>query len=212
VGIHMMNAVNVVAVLGKKHVSVTIEASDSGNLTASSLVYLTAHDAASGSVNDQDNCTFGQAYLTAVFLVIRGGLIFDTSAIPASVDILEAFVSLQGALDMSVTDFLMTIVDGSELTDPLVGTNFGDLLDSIVSLGEKDSSTFVIDNWNAIDLNAAGIAAIVKGGTTKFGVRSSRDISALTPKLDGGDATEYVGGYGTYPGDPKPRLTILYEM
>ncbi len=177
--------------------------------------YQTVHDAAlAGQVLDDDSPRAGQEYAPGtpdVYSVLRGAIMFDTSSIPSGAIITAAVLSLYGYLDESDTDFDVVVVSGADLADIVVAEDYGDLLNDIASLGSFNTSTFQI-GWNSITLNAAGIAAIVKGGMTRFGLRSSRDISSTTPKLNGALASEYVVVEGWSGDTNKPKLTITYTL
>ena len=155
----------------------------------------------------------GQFYDAAIprFYVMRDALIFDTP-VPSGAVITGATLSLYGREDCSDTDFDIVIVSGADLADILVKEDYGDLLNAITSFGQLTSVGLVIEGWNVITLNALGVAAITKGGTTRFGLRSSRDISITTPKLNAGDADESVRVYDHTVANKKPKLTITYTL
>ena len=172
--------------------------------------YTTVHNATEGlattfpTVNE-----IGQDYTTSTnkYNLRRGGLIFDTSGIGSGDTIDTAVLSLYGQAKDTDQDFDLTVVSGTNLDNPVVDTDYGDLLNSTTSFGSMLASTFQIGGAeNQITLNSTGIAAIVKGGITKFGIRSSRDINSNAPT----DAIfEYIQFRGTG-SSPIPKLTINY--
>lgn len=198
-----------------------VEASNAGTLDKRHADYTTAHDAASSTYvdNGQSGFSVGQGYGSVVvppgnpgFVIFRAGLVFDISSIPAGSTITAVTLSLIPWLDESDTDFNIVIVSGADLADTLVETDYGDLLDDIVSRGVLSTLTMVLGDYNNIVLNSSGIADVQSaiGNNARFGIRSSRDISSTTPKLNGANAWEYVGIYGIEVGY-KPKLTITYS-
>lgn len=118
-----------------------------------------------------------------LFAIDRGGLVFDTSALPDGARIISAVLSLFGRSDLSYTDFDITLVSGEDLADAFVDADYGELLARVTPMGTLlNSSTYSADYNNEITLNALGIAAISKTGNTRFALRSSRDISATNPQ------------------------------
>lgn len=176
--------------------------------------YATVHNAADGFAGDNETLVeIGQDYTTGTdrYNVRRGGLVFDTSVIPTSMIILAATLTLYGwAKDVDV-DFSLTVVSGADLGDALVDADYGDLLDDTTSLGSILASDFLVGvvgvaQENQITLNSTGLAAITRGGTTRFGLRSSRDISSTAPT---NNVYEYIQFLGTG-SSPIPRLDIAY--
>jgi len=170
-------------------------------------VYLNAHDAVLGNDVDNNFSIYLGQYM-GLFHVSRSGLVASLVGIPLGANILSATLSLYGENDTSDTDFDVVLVSGADLADIFVLADFGDLLNDIISLGSINTSTYLLPGWNVITLNTAGIAALQAaiGGTVRFGVRSSRDISATPPT-----GNEFVYFYGTDAiASRVPRLTITY--
>jgi len=153
----------------------------------------------------------GQAYSLDPFLgpcwgVYRGALFFNTSSLPDDATITSATLSLYGLADYSYTDFLITVVDGSVLHEPLQDFDYGYLWSQIVSGGVFDTSGFSTIGYNHIPLNATGMGWISRTGITKFGLRSSRDITATAPGVD-----EYVEIFAREEGTGRaPKLVVTY--
>jgi hypothetical protein len=140
------------------------------------------------------------------YLVQRSALFFDTSSLPDDTTIVAATLSLNGYADNSDTEFDITVVDGSLLNDPLVAGDYGDLLNQTTSGGVLNTLSFTTIGYNNIPLNAFGIGWISKTGMTKFGLRSSRDITNAEPFL-----VENVGVHAYEIGDGyRPRLVVTY--
>ena len=145
-------------------------------------VYLTAHDqAVADDVIGQ--LQIGQDLIGGpLSYVIRGVVLFDTSAIPDDATITSAVLHLVGTADNSAVDFDVVIRNGmpARPSDPLVVADF----DYTFYTGDGGSINTVA--WNAagdnpITLNADGLSWINLTGTTKFALVSSRDISATPP-------------------------------
>ena len=126
----------------------------------------------------------GQQLLTDYY-IYRDALFFDTSSLPDNAVITSATLSLWGATAAPATDFYVTVVDGSSLNDPLVVGDYGYLGGQTTSGGELNTAGYSPGGpYNDIVLNAAGIGWISRTGMTKFGLRSSRDITSSAPSGD----------------------------
>jgi hypothetical protein len=126
----------------------------------------------------------------------------DTSSINA--DVLEAHVFLcfhiatHGELDR---DIKIVLVDPESLTCPMQTGDYGSLRTKNTILGESAAFHSARDgDWIEIELNAAGIYYINKGGTTVFGIRTDHDINADDDDLVSGTIkleNARFCGYGT---------------
>ncbi len=171
--------------------------------------YTAVHNASSGAVQDHFVwLELGQQTIPgeAWFEVMRGALFFDTSSLPDDACISSAVLSLYGDDCLSYVDFEITVVDGSVLHEPLKDADYGALGSQNVSGGAFNTSGFNYDGYNDIPLNETGIGWISKTGTTKLGLRSSRDIAAIDPST-----SEYVCAYASQMGEGyQPRLVVAY--
>jgi len=141
-----------------------------------------------------------------VSVIWRGALFFDTSSLPDDAAITSATLSLHGKTDMSGTDFLITVVDGSVLGSSLDSPDYFYLISQIVGGGTFNTSGFSTSDYNDIPLSETGMGWISKTGLTKFGLRSSRDISATAPSGD-----EFVQVCASEEGEGyQPRLVVTY--
>jgi len=148
--------------------------------------YTTVHNTANAEWVDASQISASQNKAFSVYGVERSGVVFDTSTIPADATITSATLSVQYAASSGDMSFNVTIVSGVDLGDTIVAADYGDLVNDTTSFGEALASDLDSAGYHNIDLNATGIAAIVKAGTTRFGIRSSRDISSTAPT--GGEA------------------------
>jgi hypothetical protein len=126
--------------------------------------------------------------------MMRGALFFDTSALGSSVTITAADLKLYGYTDASSTSFNLTLQTGGATYphDPLVAGDYNKA--NYSSSGGTFDTTAGFSNsaYNTLSLDATGLTWISKTGTTKFVLRSSRDIAGTAPT-----GNEYVG-YWTY--------------
>jgi hypothetical protein len=173
-----------------------------GHIAQYGATYSTVHNAAQGVVGTGNQYSVGQMYYLGTYYIFRGGLFFNTASLPDGAVITGATLRLWGAGNYSTTDFNVTIVRGADLNNPLVAADYGDLLDETVSRGSLSTSGWVTGGWNSVSLNSTGLSEISKTGTTKFGLRSSRDIGSSTPYQN-----EYVQ-IGAYEGGHPAELAV----
>jgi len=156
-----------------------------GFVWKSATTYSGAHEAASGTVDDSGgSIRVGQNKVaTDDVRIYRGGLFFDTSAIPDDAVISYADVLMELGSDESSVDFHACLVDGSDLGAGLVATDYA-------VLGESDAvkSSFDSADWAGYEgeyipfvLSAGGISDIDFDGITAFGFRSYWDIVESAP-------------------------------
>lgn len=150
--------------------------------------------------------TIGQS-TGASYSISRAAFYFDTSAIPDAAIITSGNLSLYGQSDHTTTDFNITLQTGAPTFphDPLaVGDYFKDNYTG--DGGNKSTSLFTTSGYNNISLTATGLTWVDKTGTTKFIIRSSRDIAGTAP---GGD--EYLTVYSYEQGAGyRPYLEVTY--
>lgn len=180
---------------------VIVQASHDGYLQKSDTDYDTCHDAANADsppYNDEGAFAIGQwnegGGLDNLYYIWRAFLQFDTSGISADDTIASAAIIFQ-VYGYYVIDneFNITLVSGDDLANPLVVADYGDLLDDTTSLGSVTVySPEINTQYLVIELNSTGIAAINQGGTTKFGIRSSNDISDTAPWEVTDDTAEFL--------------------
>jgi len=116
------------------------------------------------------------------YIIMRGFLFFDTSALPDNAIISSATLKLYGQYDQTPVDFNLTIVNGqpNRPTDPLQLSDFN------INNYSGNGGTLGTFGWNTagyntINLSSEGLGWINKTGTTKLGLLSSRDISSTPP-------------------------------
>jgi len=148
---------------------------------------------------------YKMAYAGQDYNLRRVVMPIDTSGLPDDAVISSAVLSMRGYGDYSATDFDITAVSYTG-SDPSVAgdiDNFG-----TTSYGTLNTSTWTNSGYNNLSLNATGIAAINKTGTTFIGLRSSRDIAQISPTGD-----EYIYPYAADKGvGYAPYLTVTFTQ
>lgn len=183
----------------------TFNSSLIGRLGNSNTDYGTCHDAANGNNKDVGYGAYvGQRLLPfALREIWRGVVVFDTSVLPIYCTIDSAKIQIGVANLYLDTDFTLHVVNGDFSYPTLAYSDYGDLLNETTSYGSILASDMSTEDYNDIDLDAAGIAQISKTGYTKFAFRSSKDILSSDPSDD-----EYIrSGWQDY----SIRLVVEYS-
>lgn len=199
----------------------TIEASSSASIAEygdENESYLTVQQRAEGrsvseatiaiSIGQEGGTIAGSEW----YWVMRSGIRFTGTSVLHSGSLLSAVtLKLYGKSAPQYDDWDVVVVSGVDIATPVVAADYGDLLDDITSGGSLGADQFSESAFVAITLNAVGRALINKGGTTILALRSSRDISATTPKRNGDYYDEYWDFHASGVEDKKPKLTITYD-
>lgn len=178
-------------------------------------VYATAHNAAVADDITNAELITGQYHISSPvvgFHVYRDALVFDTSSLADDLVIVSARLKLWSKRIASVgVGFDVVIVSGADIEDTPVVADYGDLLDDTATRGSVDTDDIGLEEAVYIDLNSTGISEINKTGLTKFGLRSSRDISSTEPSAD---TVEWISfyHYAEGAGQKWPRLIITYNI
>ena len=158
-------------------------------------------------INSALNLALGQVKSGDFYDIYRSTLYFDTSNIPDDAIIISATLKLYGYQDYSYTDFDIVIQNGQPTYphDPAVVADYNLSLYSGDG-GSLSTNGFTVSGYNSIELSETGLTWINPTGTTKFMLRSSRDISATTPT-----GTEFVYLHSSEQGTTYgPKLEIVY--
>lgn len=179
--------------------------------------YQAVHDAASSSVpasNDAGVIEVGQwdVYAGAIWLssrIERGYMEFDTSVL-SGFTVAEAFIFIKVyAPSYESTDWELTLVDPDAIGNPLTDTDYGDMEPQQTSLGSVTiDSNIVPFTWLSIELNSSGVSHIDTGGTTKFGLRSDKDIDEDDPGTNAQDWAKIFGKGSAY----EPILIVKLDL
>lgn len=175
-----------------------------GTLYSSSAVYATAQTATSGTVEYTTTALrVGQDNTTGVCSVYRAVLFFDTQLLPEGAVVSSAFVTIRGKSNHSTADFNLTLVQPGDMHSPMEAGDYGIIYGKTTSLCDNFSTAAYASSMQ-LDLNGDGVAALMHGGITVFGLRSSEDIAASTPTGE-----EYIDIYSSESPYP-PILTVNY--
>jgi hypothetical protein len=164
----------------------------------------TVHD---GSAVTAENNAHSAAYKSgSIYSLVRVFLPFDTSTIPAGATVTGVSLylycnSVEANADVTRTDVVQT-TQASD-TSLVVGDyqNIGTTVAGYKNIADQSAG-----NWYAIDLGATGISWINKTGTTKLGLRNSRDTTDSAP-------TGINSIYYDYRGETNPPyLAITYTI
>ena len=187
-----------------------VEAQHTGYLYKNNLypdTYEDCHDATDADAFEDDDVLIpaGQANdslgggMDDDWKIYRGFMEFDTSVIGSDATILgaEVILEIDGYYQID-NEFDLTIVSAGSVAYPLESGDYNTLMGQTnsfgsVTIGTPDVNIKVI----VITLSAAGLAAISKTGVTRFGLRSSRDISETAPGTTGQNKQEWLGVSGT---------------
>lgn len=125
----------------------------------------------------------GQANFSGFYEVDRSALYFDTSVLTSVVTITGVDLKIYGYVDQSVTDFNITLQQGSTTYphDPLVVGDYDKTNYTTTSVGVFGTAGFITSDYNTLSFNAADFAMINKVGVTKLLLRSSLDIAGTAP-------------------------------
>jgi len=172
---------------------------------AHDAIYVNAHNMVNADGTLGPSVIVGQL-LSIDYFIYRSGLFFDTSSIPVSAIISAATLSLYGIVELPAQDFNLTIINGADLSNPRVASDYGDLLNDIISGGLKDTTGWILNAYNIIPLNATGIGWITLAGITQLALRSSRDINSNVPIFG---TSERIRALAVDPTN-SARLTVTY--
>lgn len=178
---------------------------DSATLVKSDASYTTAHDAASATYASTASSgeSVYQRYSGGTYTIARGSLRFDTSALPEDILIYSVQLKLWTTEDTYGSGYLK-VVDGSDVEDPAVVADYGDLEDETTTWGQIYSGSWVANAWNTITFTTTGNAGIETDDDTVLGLRLNQDIVETAPTDY--DRFYYVSWDTTY----KPQLIVTY--
>ncbi len=149
--------------------------------------YATIHDGASGVTpvhNDEGSIFVGQREVLSAFYIDRGLIQIDTSNVPTGKILKSAALIFHAQTDTynNTVNFTISLVSAGGLTSPIDLSAFGTLKASTTKYASQEFPSGVLPKSMIImELNAAGLAQVVAGGQTYFGIRQDRDIDADEP-------------------------------
>jgi len=170
--------------------------------------YNTAWTADSGIVyNAQPGVCVGQQLEYGVYFVYRGFLYFPDGGVLDGATILSARLRMCSYEDNSDTEFDVVLQNGQPdyPHDPLQAGDYGKEHYS-GNGGSITTSSWPYGTLVEIPLNGTALNWIVKGGTTKLCLRSSRDIQGTPPT--GKEYVAFMSRNHRY--GPYPQLLVTY--
>ncbi|MFC1925357.1 hypothetical protein ACFLW2_01510 [Chloroflexota bacterium] len=175
-----------------------------GQLYYSDTYYEDAHDEDDGWVLDTPNhLKVGQAWYAywyyTYYSVFRGGLYFDTSALPEDVEISSAYLRLHVESNYAPSSDKLVVVDGYDLNKPnMVSEDYGQLENegddtheirgSISSISISASLWYSYGNISIFLQPSTFDDDIDRSGTTRYALRTQKDIDEQAP----GYGLEYI--------------------
>lgn len=171
--------------------------------------YATAHDAANATDLDSNGTGVLYHYVTyaGAWFINRIMVFFDTSAIPDGDIIDSAVLSLKPSNINSTAD--STTITGMSNTSANNNYAVGDYskFDSTKFATDVAWTAFTLNAYYDFALNASGISAISKTGTTKFGVRAKTDYDNNSTQADKSLAFYSADTAGT---TSDPKLVVVH--
>jgi len=150
------------------------------------------------------------------FATIRRGIyLFNTSILTAQSTIISAVFSIYvTSRVVTLASQSLSLVDSSPAADNALAN--GDYANVGGATPTKYASDMTLasmtdDAYNDFTLNAAGLAAISKTGTTKLGLRITKDADNSAPTWGSGNEASVVHTLAPA-GSNKPKLVITYSL
>jgi len=156
----------------------------------------------------------GQFEIAGDYCIIRSFLLFDTSGLPDEAVITSAHVQLMGYDDYSDADFKVSIQTLKEPAphDPLISIDYNKgWAPPTATIGQRNTSSFVDEDYFNISLNASGLSDINISGVTNWVLRSNQDIIASAPAAGVDEWVQFYGPGGVWP-ERGPYLIINYTI
>ena len=177
--------------------------------------YAACHDAASASQpaynDDAAGLNTGQwlIYAGAIFMsarIERGVVEFDTNNILTTETIEEAYILVRAEAIYNTRAWNLRLVSNYTVECPVEQSDYF-LLKGAETAHATEIPAEAPAGWKVFEVNALGIANMVKEGITRFGLRSDKDVNASDP---GTLSKEYMtlGGKGYYAGKYQMQLIV----
>lgn len=181
-----------------------------GDVEKSGTSYSTVHDSSTGGVwDDRPYYSIGQYKWGSNYIVYRGFVQFDTSAIPDTATVTDAHLSLYGGQNWNQSQFNVQIQNGMPdyPNKPLVSGDYNKNHYS-GNGGNLTARHWVTAAWNNITLSSDGKSWINLAGDTKFCLRTAEDIGNSAP-----NTFEFCDVYSSrYGYAPILSVTYTFEM
>lgn len=168
--------------------------------------YASAHDASAGDSLSNSTIQVGQIGVPN-WSIMRGALVFNTASLPDDATITKAELHLHVFTKSAFSGYYINIVSSSQSNpNSLVTGDYSRLGASHLGDGQFLAGAFIPD-YNIVQLNALGRAAVSKTGWTLLGLRDSRDVTNNASSTDPG-FIYFSGATSTSP----PYLVIEYTQ
>lgn len=163
----------------------TIYATNDGQVSSDAKsTWALSHDATSGTLGALQQVYAYWRTVDGLYYITRSFDDFVTTGIPTGNTISSAIVSLQCWFVTPRSGLCGINIYSSTSSSTLAAGDF-DLVGTTEFSTTQGFGTFTPDVYADFTLNASGIAAIVKGGTTKFSVREANfDATNISPAQD----------------------------
>lgn len=187
-------------------------------ITGENAAYATARNTATYHT-DAGNLRVGQAQASGgtPYYVYRSYLYFDTSSIPGGDTVTDATIGVKVAVDKSTVDFNLRVYvyDWKPVTTGTRDDVFdlgaaGSLSGTPATLCAASSGTSgkSAGTWHTFALTGGELAGVVKGGISRFAMRSQEDIDNSAPYI----SNEYQEFYEGSVSDPNsPYLEVTHR-
>lgn len=148
-------------------------------------------------------------------MIDRACILFDTSIIPASAVILSAELRVYGDLKyngFTATDFKVGICASWPLSNTdIVLADYNNIGITTVSDTLIWYADWIVGGWNEFPFSTAGLAAIIKGGITKLGMREAHyDMANHAPTWQNNKYCQMRAYSVEKVGDYHPRLHVVW--
>jgi len=168
-----------------------------------------------------DNMRIGQSHVYGspfppmpehhFYFIWRGFLFFNTSEIPWNAKIISATLRLHesGWLGAPPTNNFNLVLQHF-IHYPYGEGDWGEE-NYTGNGGSLNTSFWLLDDWNEIELNEDGLDMVLKGGITKFCIRSDKDINSISPSTN--PAFDYISIFTQEAEEGyRPELIVTYTM
>jgi hypothetical protein len=187
----------------------------------SGIDYADLHDDANATSVNNDGASLVPAEIAVGQWIIHSGgswlsgtmwrayLEFNTSALLAGDTIAEAYIIFKTQAEHIDNAWDLILVSNGGVDSPLVLADYGTLKNQTTKLAD-DLAIDGLVGWKTLVLNSTGIAAINKGGITRFALRSERDIDNVDP---GATSLEFalISGFVAFDAKYTPRLIVRFS-
>ena len=190
-------------------------------ITGENAVYATARSTATYHT-DAGNLRVGQAQAPggSPYYVYRSFLYFDTSAIPGGDTVTAATLAVKVAVDKTTQDFNLKayVYDWKPITagtrDDVFDLGIPGSIGGVAGLlcaAASSSSGKVAGMWHTLALSGGPeLAGVIKGGISRFALRSDRDIASTAPNI-ANEYQEFFEGSVSSPDSPYLEVTHRSE-